>query len=251
MEVSVKRDGLILRGKLERSNGLDSCPIAILFHGYGSDLGYEQDSLFSIIAERLNEAGIAALRFDFSGRGKSDGRSEDMDMFRELIDAIEILKYARSLDFVTEIYLIGHSQGGVIAGMLAAYYEDVVAKLAMLAPAAALKDDAWKGTCMGTEYDTNHIPEVQEIGSRKILTGGHYFRTAKYLPIYEVTANYRKPAITIHGMKDVVVAPGYSVQYHEAMEDCRLYLFDNLDHGIAGEDREAALAVLLSYMKEM
>lgn len=83
-----------------------------------------------------------------------------MDLFRKLTDAIAILRYVCALPYVTDIYLLGHSMGGVVAGMLAGLYPDVVKKLILLAPAATLKTDAMQGTCMGTKYDTWHIPDT-------------------------------------------------------------------------------------------
>lgn len=42
--------------------------------------------------------------------------------------------------------------------MLAGLYPDVIKKLILLAPAATLKEGAQQGICMGTKYDTEHIP---------------------------------------------------------------------------------------------
>lgn len=96
-------------------------------------MGYERDGLFQALADLLTEKGIAVVRFDFNGHGKSDGSFTDMNVLNEIEDAIAILEYVRKLDFVTEIYVIGHSQGGVVAGMLAGYYPDVIHKLVLLA----------------------------------------------------------------------------------------------------------------------
>lgn len=66
------------------------------------------------------------IRFDFDGHGKSDGNFSDMDVLRELLDAIEILKYVQKYSFITDIYVLGHSQGGVVGGMLAGLYPDII-----------------------------------------------------------------------------------------------------------------------------
>lgn len=248
MNVEIKREGIVLRGKLEKP-ALDKCPAAILFHGFTGDLGYGEDDLYSVIARGLTERGIAVIRFDFDGHGKSGGRFSEMDIFKEIEDAIEILKYVRSLEFVTDIYVIGHSQGGVVGGMLAGYYADIIKKLVLLAPAATLKDDALKGTCMGTEYDTNHIPDVVKIGEEGKEVGGQYFRIAKLLPIYEVTREFKGPALAIHGLKDVIVDSVASRRYGETMENCQVELFGSLDHGIEGEEKEKAIEKLFEFLK--
>ena len=68
------------------------------------------------IAKALAKAGIASIRFDFDAHGKSEGRFMDMTISSEIADAKAVLAYARNLPFVTDIALIGHSQGGVVAG---------------------------------------------------------------------------------------------------------------------------------------
>ncbi len=83
--------------------------------------------------------------------------------------------------------LLGHSQGGVVAGMLAGYYHDRVTKLVMLTPAASLKTDAQNGTLMGVTYDPQHIPAYVELPSG-MRVGGVYFRMAQTLPKHEVTS---------------------------------------------------------------
>ena len=70
--------------------------------------------------------------------------------------------------------------------MLAGLYPDIIKKLVLLAPAATLKEDAIKGICMGTKYDTENIPETVLVDGQHEV-GGHYFRIAKSLAIYETT----------------------------------------------------------------
>ena len=50
MDINIKRDGLTLRGRLERPDTESKCPAAIIFHGFTGDLGYERDGLFQALA---------------------------------------------------------------------------------------------------------------------------------------------------------------------------------------------------------
>lgn len=248
MDVRVKREGITLRGRLDKPE-LDKCPIAILFHGFSGNRGYKEEDLLSIIAKKLKDAGIASIRFDFNGHGKSDGKFVEMDVFKEIEDAISILSYVRSLEFVTDIYIIGHSQGGVVGGMLSGYYADVISKLVLLAPAATLKEDAKKGFCMGITYDTHHIPDAVTINNGALNIGGHYFRIAKHLPIYEVTKAFKGSALVIHGLKDTVVDPKASLQYQKVMACCSLELMEHLDHAVQGEDQSMAISKIVAFLK--
>lgn len=91
------------------------------------------------------EKGLGVLRFDFNGHGKSEGLLADMTILNELSDANAILDFALHLKGVHRVYLLGHSQGGVIASLMAAYYPDVISKLVLMSPAATLIDDARLG----------------------------------------------------------------------------------------------------------
>ncbi|MDO5293897.1 MAG: alpha/beta fold hydrolase [bacterium] len=247
MEVTIHRDGIKLNGKLEKP-ATEKCPIVIMFHGFTGDMGDTKDSLFTLISNRLLEKKIAVARFDFNGHGKSAGNFVDMDVLNEIEDAIAILNYVRTLEFVSEVYILGHSQGGVVGGMVAGMYADVIDKLVLLAPAATLKEDAKHGTCMDTKYDTNHIPEVVSIHNGSIDVGGKYFRIAKFLPIYKVTKEFQGPALVVHGKKDSVVDLKAAVRYRNCMSNCKLKIFSKLGHGIEGEDQEKAIDAVVEFL---
>lgn len=250
MDVRIMRDGLQLYGRLNRGKS-GKTPIAILFHGFAGNLGYEKGCLYKKITDVLNEAGIAVIRFDFNGQGKSEGEFNKMNILNEIGDAIAILEYVQSLDFATDIYVIGHSQGGVVGSMLAGYYPDIIKKVVLLAPAATLKDDAVRGECMGTKYDMFHIPTTVFIKDGGYDVGGHYFRTAKLLPIYETAQQYEGPALCIHGRYDSLVPKEASVCYGEKLKNCMVKIYEHLDHGIEGEDQEKVISDIRDFLADI
>lgn len=246
--VEIKRDGLNLCGRIARAGDKKSA-VMIIFHGFGGDSGYEENDLYTLLTNKAVDCGVSVARFDFSGCGKSEGKFEDMDIFREMLDAIAILKYVSALPYATDIYLLGHSMGGVIAGMLAGLYPERVKKLILLAPAATLKTDALQGTCMGTEYDTWNIPETVFVGGQHHV-GGHFFRIAKNLPIYELTSKYTGQALLIHGKSDEVVDYHASVEYHDCMPDSKLLIYENIDHIIEGKDKNSVFEEISKFLME-
>ena len=94
----------------------EKCPLVICCHGFGGTLDFH---LWPPLAARLNEHGIGVLRFDFNGCGKSDGEFQHMTVGNEVDDALNVIAYARDLAKFSSISLVGHSQGGVVAGMAA------------------------------------------------------------------------------------------------------------------------------------
>ena len=231
MEISIKRDGLTLRGDLVKPD-VEKCPIAIIFHGIMANRNAE---MFTSIAGALVEKGIAAIKFDFDGHGESDGDFSDMSVYSEILDAAKIMDYVKELDFVTDIYIVGHSQGGLVGGMTAGYYREYVSKLVMLAPAATIKDDAQVGNCFGKKYDTYNTPEYIELFNREresFLLDDVYMRIARTLPVYETTSMFRGKTLIIHGEKDEAVGVIGAKRYAECMDDVTLNIIENETHGL-------------------
>ena len=85
--------------------------------------------------EAMREAGFATLRFDLYGHGESGGEFRNHTLYKWISNTLAVLDYARSLNFVTDIYLSGHSQGGLVATLVSGMYPDLIKGLILRAPA--------------------------------------------------------------------------------------------------------------------
>ena len=235
MEISIKRDGLTLRGTLLKPENADKCPIAVIFHGLMSNRAYHKESMHSMLAEELLKRKVASVRFDFNGHGESDGDFQDMTVYGEILDACKIMEYVLSLDWVTEIYISGHSQGALVGGMTAGYFRDKVKKLVMFAPAATIKDDALSGGCFGSYYDLNTPPEYIPMKNNEgedFKLGQAYMRTARTLPVYETTAMFHGKTLIVHGTNDEAVSVNGGRRYSGYMENVKLHIIEGETHGL-------------------
>lgn len=242
MNVELKRDGLILRGELVLPEK-DSYDIAILMHGF---TGNRNGELLTGLADTLLKKGVSSVRFDFNGHGESDGKLEEMTMFNELADAKAILDYVRALKNVRNIYLVGHSQGGVVASMIAGYYPEFFKKVVLMAPAATLKDDAIKGECQGTSYDPVRIPDKIIVNGNTI--SGFYFRIAQTLPIYEVASRYTGEVLMLHGDCDTIVDKIASERYHDVYQNGHLHIVKGGDHGFGPRMQQEAIQAAADFI---
>lgn len=246
--IALRRAGLTLHGVLEKKTD-GPCPLVLMLHGFGGCMDARPGGYFQEYSDALTAAGFATLRFDFNGHGQSGGSFRDMTPYNEIEDASVFLRYAVSLPDITEIYLLGHSQGGVIAGMLAGYYHDVVKKLVMMAPAASLKTDAINGHCMRADYDAQHIPDFVNVdGVHEV--GGLFFRMAQTLPIYEVTGQFKGEALAIIGGRDDVVSAESIRRYGTCMPHCRVVEKPTLDHGLGGEEHDETLREIVDFLRK-
>lgn len=235
MEISLKRDGLTLRGDLLKPEGIEKCPAVVIFHGIMSSRGKTDESMFYRIAYALLKKGIASVRFDFNGHGDSDGEFRDMNVLNEILDAGKIIDYVRSLPFVTDIYIVGHSQGALVGSMIAGYYREYVSKLVMLAPAATIKDDALLGSCFGVKYDSYYLPEympMKDLEKNEYELGNMYYRVAKTLPVYETAAMFRGETLIIHGTGDEAVGIEGTLRYEREMKNVTVELIKGEEHGL-------------------
>ena len=213
----------------------EKCPVVIIMHGF---MGNKDGMLEKLTADKLAQNGIATVKFDFNGHGESEGEFSGMTVPNEIEDAKLVYEYVKSLPFVGDIALTGHSQGGVVASMTAGDLgADGVKCVVLLAPAAVLRDDAIRGSTMGARYNPLDPPELIPLfGGLKL--GGEYIRTAFSLPIYETARKYTGPACIIHGTGDQVVPYTYGERYHYIWPDSELHILHAADHGFSRNMQE-------------
>ena len=212
----------------------EKCPMVIFCHGFS---GTKDGPLFELVADTLQAHGIASIRFDFNGHGESEGEFKDMTVPNEIEDAKKVVEYVRDLRYVSTIAIGGHSQGGVVAAMTAGQLSEELGEpafkaVALMAPAAVLRDDAIRGSTMGKQYDPFDPGEYVELwGGLKL--GGEYIRTSFSLPIYETAAKYQGPALIIHGNGDRVVPYTYGERFHQIWPKSELVIQEYFDHGFS------------------
>ena len=229
-----KLEGVILKPELKAG---ERCPMVLLCHGF---MGNKEGALEKQIAELLKANGIASIRFDFNGHGKSEGRFQDMTVPNEIVDAKKVIEYVSSLPYVESVAISGHSQGGVVAAMTAGDLGvEKIKAVVLLAPAAVLRDDAIRGSTMGATYDPFNPGEYVEL-FRGMNLGGEYIRTAFSLPIYETAAKYQGPTLIIHGTGDRVVPYTYGERFHQIWPKSELVIIDKADHGFSKEIEQVA-----------
>lgn len=123
-------------GRLNEQGGVEGIfrqsgqefPMAVMITGSGPQNRDEEmmgHKPFWIIADYLARRGIGVLRFDDRGVGKSTGvfdKATSLDFARDAASAVRYLKEKRKF---REIGLIGHSEGGMIAPLVASESKDV------------------------------------------------------------------------------------------------------------------------------
>lgn len=130
-------DGVDLAGTLTFPRGAGPFPAVILVSGSGPqdrDETLMDHKPFFVLADALSRAGIAVLRYDDRGVGGSGGdpsQATSVDFARDAEAGIDWLRRQPEVD-PARIGVVGHSEGGLIAALLAARRRDL-AGIVMLA----------------------------------------------------------------------------------------------------------------------
>lgn len=121
---------ITLGGTLTLPKKEGNFPVVILITGSGPQNRNEEilgHKPFLVIADYLTKNGIAVFRYDDRGVGQSKGNfynSTSADFASDVKSAIEYLKTRKEINS-KKIGLVGHSEGGLIAPMVASTSKDV------------------------------------------------------------------------------------------------------------------------------
>lgn len=129
--------GVHLFGTLTLPQGEGPFPVAIMIAGSGQhdrDETLDGHKPFLVIADHLTRSGIAVLRYDERGAGKSSGEANDATSGDKASDANAAFAYLLTRPDIRRdaIGFIGHSEGGLV-GPIAMAGNDKVAFLVSLA----------------------------------------------------------------------------------------------------------------------
>jgi len=139
VEFKNKKDGIDLAGTLTIPGSAGPFPAVILLTGSGPQnrdeelLGHKP---FMVLAGWLTRQGIVVFRYDDRGTGKSGGvfpGATTFDFANDAGAALDFLKQRGEVD-TTKIGFIGHSEGGMIAPVIASRRNDVAFIVLMAGP---------------------------------------------------------------------------------------------------------------------
>jgi len=124
------KDKIVLAGTLTLPKKEGNFPAVVLISGSGPQnrdeelLGHKP---FFVLADHLTKSGIAVLRFDDRGTAESTGDFATATSLDFVIDVESAIKYLQTRKEINKkrIGLVGHSEGGIIAPMVAAESKDI------------------------------------------------------------------------------------------------------------------------------
>ena len=216
-------DGIRLEAVLERP-GTAPGPLVIQIHGF---TGTKDRPHNVLAAEAMREAGFATLRVDMYGHGGSGGEFRRHTLYKWISNIMTVMEEARRWDFVTEIWLSGHSQGGLTAALVAGMEPERVKGLILRAPAFMIPRCAREGEMLGVKFD--RIPDEVAVMNGQTLEGG-YIRVARTLYAEDAMDAFPGPVLILHGDEDSLVPVEESVAAQKRYRRCRLEIIRGESH---------------------
>ena len=180
------------------------------------------------IAQRLASAGIAVLRFDFTGLGHSEGEFANTDFTSNVGDLLRAAAHMESIGHPVSL-LVGHSLGGAAVLKAAGEIASVKAVVTIGAPA----DPAHVAANFGC-----HIDEIRQNGAAEVSLAGRGFTITKaFLDDIESTAllpaiaHMKKALLVLHSPVDMTVSIDNAAEIFVAAKHPKSFItLDNADH---------------------
>ncbi len=198
------------------------------------------------IARAMTDAGIAVLRFDFTGLGQSEGAFEDTTFSSNVSDLLAAVAWLEASYRAPQI-LFGHSLGGTAVLQAAPRVPSAVAVATIGSPA-----DPQHVTHLFRGSET----ELRERGEAEVMLGGRPFRMKQDfvddLAKHDLPAaigNLRKALLVMHApLDDIVEVDNASALFLAAKHPKSFVSLDKADHLLSREeDSRYAGQVLASW----
>jgi len=200
------------------------------------------------IARAMTGAGIAVLRFDFTGLGQSEGAFEDTSFSSNVEDLLSAVDWLANTHRAPDI-LFGHSLGGTAVLQAASKVPSAVAVATIGSPA----DPEHVAHMLGGAQDS-----LAEHGIAEVQLGGRPFRIRKAfvddLAVHDLSAtvaSLRKALLVMHApLDDIVEIENASDLFVAAKHPKSFVSLDKADHLLSrDEDSRYAGEMLAAWAK--
>ena len=217
--------GQRLAARLDSPDNGKPSAYALFAHCFTCNKSYKA---IAHVSRAMAAAGIAVLRFDFTGLGESEGDFADTNFSSNVADLIAAAEFLET-EFQPPKFLIGHSLGGAAVLQAADRIPSSVAVVTIAAPS-----------------ETTHLarllvatkPDIEARGEAEITIGGRTFTIKKQLldnlghtQMQETIHQLNRPLLILHSPGDQTVSIDNAAQIFQAAQYPKSFVsLDGADH---------------------
>lgn len=200
----------------------------------------------TLIAEALADAGLATLRFDFTGLGGSEGEFANTDFTSNVADLVAAARWLETHHRAPAL-LVGHSLGGAAVLAAAAQIPSATAVATINAPS----DPAHLGKLLA-----GHEDEIRAKGAAEVSLAGRTFTIRREFlddiaaqKIVQAVAALKRALLVMHAPADATVSVDHASTIFLAARHPKSFVsLDTADHLLTRrEDARYAATVLAAW----
>jgi len=254
-----------LPGTLAMPNGAGPFPAVVLVHGSGPqdrDESIGANKPFLDIARGLAAQGVAVLRYEKRSHARPEdftsGFTIDDETTNDAVLAVDALRRTPGID-PNRVFVLGHSQGGMMAPRIAAVSSHVAGLVLFAAPSRSLLDilveqnrrlavlddgktsDAERSAIEALQAQVRATRDPSTADNAKTVLGqpAGYWRSVDHVDPVAEARQVALPMLVLQGARDIQVVDADWQNWKAAFHDdpkVAFKLYDKLNHlGIAGE----------------
>jgi len=281
-EVIFQSDKLSLTGTLIVPKSDALLPCVIMVHGSGAqdrdgNISGFNTQIFKEIGEYLAKQGIASFRYDKRGCGKSEGNFKVAGL-SEMVDdacaAVDFIGNKPSQIDSKQIYLMGHSEGAVLAPEIAAKRKNLAGILMLCASLRSFEEDGIKNAeVLNRDLDkmtglkgklarllfytkeplktmTELREKVEKTKAKRVWVSfarvsSKFYRETFNYDVKSFLKNNMHPILAIGGEKDFQCHPDDTLLIPEiSPSKTEVYIIEGMDHTLRYQKEEPSI---LSY----
>lgn len=261
-EVQIVSGGFALDGKLTIPEGTKNPPVVILVQGSGQSnmdeaIGLANNSPFRDIAIGLADRGVATLRYNKRYYQYPESADMFVTIYSEVLDDV----YA-AIDFVREyeglensdIYILGHSLGGMLAPKIAADNEEVCGIISLAGTPRRLEEVIYDQNMKAIdEMDTiseeeketlrlevktmvEAVENISENEYMKPILGatGYYWNSLNEIDTRQILRELNIPMLILQGSEDFQIYEDVDFKEWENIlaerDNVKFILYEGLNH---------------------
>lgn len=278
-DVEINSNGTVLNGTACLPEGEGPFPFVLMVHGSGpldrnENIKGQKLDIFNAIAHHLAGVGVASLRYDKRGCGKSAGNyytAGHFDLIEDAVACVDALEQPGAFK-VSSLYILGHSEGAIIAPQVS-LRRPSVAGVVLLCPFAQNMESILMDQARHMRSEINELQGfkgfVYRIGAalfgggeaaqtallnrlklsvtptiryRLIKMPAKWYRELLQLDPREIFSKVTCPMLLIGGEKDIQCNPADVAHIAElANGPVDVHIVKDLTHILRCDDRAASL----------
>lgn len=235
-----------LNGQIYIPNSKNKVPLVIFAHGFNGS--YRQGRVY---AELLASRGYAVYTFDFVHGGpksQSSSNAKELTVTSQVEDLKSVLKVSQEWTEIEpdQTSLLGISQGGLVASLVASQEPKSVQSLLLMYPAFVISELPHQ------VYDSlDQIPEESKIFDQfDMEISPNYLLDVWPIHIYTELAKYPGPVLILHGNQDEIVPFSYSEKARSYLQNGQVQIIDGAGHDFSGDYFPTVTYPILKFLQD-